>query len=66
MLRNEGDRLRRAVVCTPRQEYPRPSSLEEHNISELPNLGSAIQQHDILKSRLTEFGAEVIDTPELD
>ena len=40
-------------------------NLEKHNIGELGNPKAAIQQHDILKSKLIEFGAEVIDIPEL-
>lgn len=65
MLRNEGDRLTRAVVCSPREEYFRVSNLEEHNFVLLPDPGLAIRQHDILKSILKDFGSEVIDIPEL-
>ncbi|MCD6287227.1 MAG: amidinotransferase [Anaerolineae bacterium] len=65
MLRNEGERLTRVVVCTPRYEYARAGSLEEHNIGELGDPKVAVQQHDELKSKLREFGAEVTDLPEL-
>lgn len=65
MLRNEGDRLSRVVVCTPREEYFRVSNLEKHNIAQLPDRNLAIQQHDTLKSKIMEFGSEVIDIPEL-
>ena len=65
MLRNEGDRLTRVVVCTPREEYFRVSNLEKHNITQLADHNLAIQQHDTLKSKLMEFGSDVIDIPEL-
>ena len=35
MLGNEGERLKRVVVCTPRKEYARASNLEEHNVGGL-------------------------------
>ena len=66
MLRNEGESLKRVVVCTPKREYARASNLENHNIGELGNPEVAVQQHGTLKSKLSEFGAEVIDIPELD
>jgi len=66
MLRSEGERLKRVVVCTPQREYAHASNLEKHNIGELGNPGVAIQQHDMLKLKLIEFGAEVIDISELD
>ena len=66
MLRSEGERLKRVVVCTPQHEYAHTSNLEKHNIGELGNPEVAIQQHDTLKSKLSEFGAEVIDISELD
>jgi len=43
MLRNEGERLKRVVVCTPRKEYARVSNLEKHNIGEL-NKGTSINK----------------------
>ena len=65
MLKSEGERLKRVVVCTPKHEYAHASNLEKHNIGELGNPKVAIQQHDTLKSKLMEFGCEVIDVPEL-
>jgi arginine deiminase len=61
MLRNEGESLKRVVVCTPKREYARAGNFEKHNIGELGNPKIAIQQHGTLKSKLSEFGAEVID-----
>ena len=66
MLRNEGESLKRVIVCTPKREYACATNLEKHNIGELGNPKVAVQQHDKLKSKLREFGAEVIDIPELD
>ena len=65
MLRNEGDKLLRAVVCTPKTEYFRVNNVEEHNISQIANRKRAIYQHDRLKSILRESGCEVIDVSEL-
>jgi len=65
MLRNEGDRLSRVVLCTPRDEYFRVSNLEKHNITQIADRNQAIQQHDMLKSKIMEFGSEVIDIPEI-
>jgi len=66
MLKNEGESLKRVVVCTPKREYARAGNFEKHNIGELGNPKVAVQQHDKLKSKLREFGSEVIDIPELD
>ena len=65
MLRNEGERLKRVVVCTPKHEYASAGNLEKHNIGELGNPKVAIRQHDELKSKLLEFGTIVMDIPEL-
>jgi dimethylargininase len=65
MLRNEGDRLSRVVVCTPGREYFHVGDLNKHNIVERADPDRAMEQHDALKSCLADFGAEVIDVPEL-
>jgi dimethylargininase len=65
MVRNEGERLKQVIVCTPRKEYARGASDLAHNIGELSKLEIAIQQHDVLKATLGKFGAEVLDIPEL-
>jgi dimethylargininase len=65
VLRNEGDRLSRVVVCTPGDGYCHVTDLQKHNILQSPDPNLAVQQHNRLKSRLAEFGAEVIDVPEL-
>jgi dimethylargininase len=67
MVRNEGERLRQVVVCTPREEYARGASdLEKHNIGELSDPEIAIRQHKVLQATLEEFGAKVLDIPELE
>jgi dimethylargininase len=67
MLRDESDRLNRVVVCTPRKEYALGANdFKTHNIGELGDPEIAIQQHNALKATLKEFGAEVIDIPELE
>lgn len=67
MVRNEGERLRRAIVCTPREEYARGArDMDKHNIGELSRPEIAIQQHERLKAVLVEFGAKVLDIAELE
>jgi dimethylargininase len=65
MLRNEADWLSRVVVCSPVEEYCHVSDLHKHNIVEPADPDRARKQHDALKSLLADFGAEVIDVPEL-
>ena len=66
MLRDESERLRKVVVCTPRHEYSLASSdHKRHNIGALGSPEKAINQHDTLKTALRQFGAEVIDVAEL-
>jgi len=64
-LRNEGDRIRRAIVCTPASEYFQVSDMRAHNITERADEERAREQHDKLKSALKGSGCEVIDIPEL-
>jgi len=67
MVRNEGERLIQAIVCTPRQEYALGAGdTGKHNIGELSKPEIAIQQHDALKAALKEFGVKVLDIPELE
>jgi len=65
MLKNEGDRLARVVVCTPGDEYFNPGNLAEHNLLQLADSDLTLRQHDTLKESLRASGAEVIDLPEL-
>jgi dimethylargininase len=66
MLRNEGHRLTRVVVCSPDKEYFNVKDLQAHNFAAKANPKKAKTQHDLLKSTIKRFGAEVIDIRELD
>lgn len=65
MLRNEGDRLTRVVVSTPREAYFDVSTHAGANIPELADRVLTIEQHDALKATMADFGCQVIDLPEL-
>lgn len=65
MVKNEGDPLKRVVVCTPKEEYARAGKRKEHNIGDLGDPAIAIRQHDALKETIRAFGADVLDVPEL-
>jgi len=65
MLRSEGERLRKVIVCTPEKEYFRIDNLKAHNIEEIADKKKAKKQHDELKRILRNFGSIVIDIPEL-
>lgn len=66
MVRNEGDRLRKVIVCSPRQEYFRARELEKHNLIECADPVSAQKQHDILKSIMADENCEIFELPELE
>jgi dimethylargininase len=65
MLRSEGQKLSRVVACTPGDEYSQVRDLASHNLVERADPQRAMEQHRTLKQCLAEFGAEVIDVPEL-
>lgn len=65
MLRNEGDRLSRVVVCTPKNEYFNVKSFEDQHIHMLANRDKTKQQFGVLKRTMESFGCDVIDVPEL-
>ena len=65
MLRSEGDRLARVVICSPLHEYYLSGEHESHNIAEAADRDTALAQHGILKSILENYDSEVIDAPEL-
>ncbi|MBN2541733.1 amidinotransferase [bacterium] len=65
MVKNEGDKLTRVVVCSPISEYFNVKDPELHNIREVANRTRALEQHDSLKAVLSTSGCEVIDIPEL-
>jgi|WetSurMetagenome_2_1015567.scaffolds.fasta_scaffold26448_2 dimethylargininase len=65
MLINEGDALKRAIVCSPIAEYFRVENLAVHNIGEIAVPETSIGQHKAMCDVLRSFGCEVIDIPEL-
>ncbi len=65
MLRNEGDRLTRVIVSTPRDAYFDVSTHAGANIPELADRQRTIEQHDALKETMEACGCQVIDLPEL-
>jgi len=65
MLKNEGEKLKRVVVCSPKIEYFNVDDLKAHNFQELPDREKSIAQHTELRSVLKGFGTDVIDIPEL-
>jgi dimethylargininase len=65
MLRNEGDPLKRVIVCTPRREYFDVADLTVHNMNEIAEPDLTHHQFGALKQLLVSQGAEVIDVTEL-
>jgi dimethylargininase len=65
MVRNEGDMLRRVVLCSPRREYCRVADPRSHNIHEIADRQTSLEQHRQLRDVLAGAGAEVVDVPEL-
>jgi dimethylargininase len=65
MLSNQGEKLTRVLVCTPREQYFRYNDGGAHNIHEPPDPARTKSLHDALKLTLRRSGCEVIDVPEL-
>jgi dimethylargininase len=65
MLRNEGDRLRRVVVCAPRREYFEVENPASHNIGENADPKTAIAQHRRLRAILRGAGVRIVNLREL-
>ncbi len=65
MLRSEGDRLTRVVVCTPEEEYFRVGDSGAHNIPESADPERTRDQHGRLKSIMMNTHCDVIDVAEL-
>jgi len=65
MVRSEGDRLRRVVVCAPRREYFQVENPERHNIGEAADAAKAAAQHRELRAVLRLSGARVVNPHEL-
>ena len=65
MLRNEGDRLKRVVICTPGKEYFNVQDLAAQNMNEVADPERTRSQFQRFVSIMESFGAGVIDVPEL-
>jgi dimethylargininase len=57
--------LKRAIVCSPENEYFSEVNLKAHNITRRPDQKKSKQQHNVLKTIIEKSGCEVIDVPEL-
>jgi dimethylargininase len=66
VLRNEGDRLTRAIVSSPDTAYFDLATHGANNIPELADRTRAQRQHARLVAMLAAGGAEVINLPELE
>ena len=65
MIRNEGERLRRVIVCAPRYEYFKVEKPEIHNIGEPADPKKTKAQHRRLQVVLRQAGSRVINLGEL-
>jgi dimethylargininase len=65
MIRDEGERLRRVIVCAPRGEYFKVDQPEIHNIGEPADRKKTVVQHRRLLAVLRQAGARVINLKEL-
>lgn len=65
MLRDEGDRLTRVVVSTPRREYFQISDPRAHNVNEVADPAKTLAQHRELVTAMERSGVVVVDAPEL-
>ena len=66
MLHNEGDFLKRVIVCRPGEEYFSASDLAAQNMNELPDRIKTAGQFLSLITVMKEAGSEVIVMDELD
>jgi dimethylargininase len=64
-VRNEGDRLKRVVVCAPTREYALVDDPVAQNFQEVPDSGRALAAHAALRRVLEEAGSVVHAVPEL-
>lgn len=65
MIRDEGEKLRRVIVCAPRREYFKVDKPGIHNIGEPADSKKAQGQHRSLQAVLRKSGARVINLREL-
>jgi len=65
MLRNEGKKLKKVIVCSPIYEYFNVTDLKAQNMNEIADREKTQQQFNVLKSTIAQSGCEVFDVPEL-
>jgi len=65
VLRDEGDRLSRVVVSTPRREYFQVADPRAHNVNQVADPVRTQAQHGELVAAMARSGAAVVDVPEL-
>ncbi len=65
MVRNEGDKLKRVIVCEPKREYFEVANPKEHNIGQVANRAKAIDEHRKLQAALKASGSQVVNLKEL-
>jgi dimethylargininase len=65
VLRDEGERLTRVVVSTPRREYFQIGDPRAHNLNQRADSARTQAQHQALVAALERSGAAVLDAPEL-
>lgn len=66
MLHNEGDLLKRVLVCRPEEEYFSASDLCSQNMNEFPDRIKTAHQFSRLIDVMKEAGSEVIELDELE
>jgi len=57
MVKNEGHRLTRFIVCTPGNEYFNVKDYKMQNFNEPADQIKTVEQHDRLKSIMNQFGS---------
>ena len=65
MVRNEGDRLRRVVVCPPGEEYFNVRDLKAQNMNEAADPARTKDQFDQFTEIMESAGVDVVQVPEL-
>jgi dimethylargininase len=66
VVRNEGERLRKVIVCTPVNEYYTIDDPHAHNITQSAHKERAVEQHGRLCGVMQGAGVDVINIPELE
>ncbi len=65
MVKNEGHKLQRVVVCEPNREYFSVANLKEHNIGQVADRTKALAEHRKLQGLLKASGSQVVKIKEL-